>query len=369
MLVLSGSKADSTGLTVRVVPRLPALASSASVARKTLWHLSDQWSLRQHRLLRCELSAFRPDVVHTHQCQGLTGAVFSAIAASGLPHVHTAHDLNLLCARITMTRGGQPCGGRCVPCLGQRAIKGGLLSRSLDYLISPSDFVRHAHIEAGVVASSRAITVRQGAVPGTSRLRGAQLGPLRVGFIGSIAAHKGISTLLSAVEMSERSWELHVAGDGPLAPQVIDVAARNPRINYHGLMRGSARDSFYDELDLLVVPSEYPENAPLVLAEAAVRALPCIVSDRGGLPETPLAIVVEAGNPGAFARAIDRADRTREPLRRTSITLAARQQEFAWAHHLARVVEILESARREPRKPRRHLPCDGPLIRRSPRRA
>lgn len=369
VLVLSGSKANSTGLAVRVVPRLPSLASTASVARKTLWHLSDQRSLRQHRLLRYELSAFRPDVVHTHQCQGLTGAVFSAIAASGLPHVHTAHDLNLLCARITMTRGGQPCCGRCVPCTFQRVIKGGLLSRRLDYLISPSDFVRRAHVDAGLVAESRSITVRQGAVPGTSRLRGARPGTLRVGFIGAMTAHKGISTLLSAVETSQRSWQLHLAGDGPFAPRVIDEASRNPRISYHGLLRGSARDSFYDALDLLVVPSEYAENAPLVLTEAAVRALPSLVTDRGGLPETPLAIIIEAGNPGELARAIDRLDGQREVLRRTSLTLAARQQEFVWGHHLARVVEILERARWEPREPRRHLRRDAALIRRSVHRA
>jgi glycosyltransferase involved in cell wall biosynthesis len=351
VVVLSGSHADSTGLTVRTVPRLPALQSSASIAHKAVWHLRDQWSPKQHRLLRRELSAFRPDVVHTHQCQGLTGAVFSAIAASRLPHVHTAHDLNLLCLRITMTRGGQPCGGRCLACLGQRAIKGSLIARRLNYLISPSDFGRDAHVDAGIVDASRAITVRHGAIPGTSRLRGLQPGPLSVGFIGAMASHKGISTLLAAVQSSQRLWQLHIAGDGPLVPQVINAASRNPRISYHGFLRDGARDSFYDALDLLVVPSEYAEAATLVVTEAAVRALPYIVSDRGGLPETPLAIVVKSGNPGELARAIDCLDGTREWLCRASAMLATRQQEFVWARHLARVIEILERAGREPSRP------------------
>jgi glycosyltransferase involved in cell wall biosynthesis len=350
VLILSGSRSGPTGLAVRGIPRLPPLASRSSIVRKTAWHLRDQWSLRQHRLIRQELETFRPDVVHSHQCQGLTGSVFSAIAACGVPHVHTAHDLNLLCARITMAPGGLPCRGRCLPCLGQRAVKGGLAARRLDYLVAPSDFVRRIHVEGGVVPASRAITVRQGASPGRSRVRGTT-GPLQVGFIGSTSAHKGILTLLTAVARSEGQWQLHVAGAGALADQVAAAASLEPRITYHGHVEGETRDRFYDRLDLLVVPSEYAEAAPLVVVEAAIRALPSIVTNQGGLPETPLSTVVPARSPDDLAAAIDRFEREPELLRAASAALAARQQEFSWDVHLAQVSELLERARTEPGAP------------------
>ena len=65
-------------------------------------------------------------------------------------------------------------------------------------------------------------------------------------------------------------------------------------MRYLGEVSGANKDRFLDSLDLLVVPSEYEENAPLVLAEAGVRGLPAIVSDRGGLPETPYAQIFRA---------------------------------------------------------------------------
>jgi glycosyltransferase involved in cell wall biosynthesis len=351
VLVLSGSGSGRTGLTVRKIRRLPPLARTSSTVRKTQWHLRDQWSARQHRLLCKELGSFRPHVVHSHQCQGLTGAVFSAIAACDVPHVHTAHDLNLLCVRITMAPGGRGCDRRCLPCLGQRALKGGLAARRLDYLVAPSDFVSRMHVRAGVIPPSRAIIVRQGAVPGRLRLRGATVDGLQVGYIGALAAHKGILTLLSAADRSDGQWHLHIAGDGPLVRQVTEAAYREPRITYHGHVEGDARDRFYDALDLLVVPSEYAEAAPLVLVEAAVRGIPAIVSDQGGLPETPFSTVVDAGRPGRLANVIDRFEREPAMLRAASAALAARQNDFSWKRHVAEVSEILHRARVGSRAP------------------
>jgi glycosyltransferase involved in cell wall biosynthesis len=351
VLILSGSSRAPDGLTVRRIPRLRPLASHSSKWRKAQWHLSDQWSLRHHRLIRHELEAFRPDVVHSHQCQGLTGSVFSAIAACGFAHVHTAHDLNLLCASTMMTPGGRPCAGRCLPCLGQRTVKGGLAARRLDYLVAPSDFVRRLHVDEGVIPAARAITVRQGASPGRLLRRGAGTGPLRAGFIGSVSAHKGILTLLSALARSSGRWHLHVAGAGPLSGKIAEAASSEPRITYHGRLQGAARDRFYDALDVLVVPSECVEAAPLVIVEAAIRGLPSVVSDQGGLPETPFSTVVPARSPEALAGAIDRLEREPSILQDASAGLVARHREFGWDLHLARVSEVLERARSERKEP------------------
>ena len=68
------------------------------------------------------------------------------------------------------------------------------------------------------------------------------------------------------------------------------------RINHYGYVTGAQKNSFFDRLDVMVIPSEYEENAPIIVAEALVRGLPCVVSDRGGLPETPEAWTFRAGD-------------------------------------------------------------------------
>ena len=70
--------------------------------------LQDQWIPSVHLAVMRQLEAFSPDVVHTHEPQGLSAAPFSAIARARLPHVHTVHDLNLLCVRVTMTKERLP---------------------------------------------------------------------------------------------------------------------------------------------------------------------------------------------------------------------------------------------------------------------
>jgi glycosyltransferase involved in cell wall biosynthesis len=89
----------------------------------------------------------------------------------------------------------------------------------------------------------------------------------------------------------------------------------------------------------------------LVIVEAAVRGLPSVVSDQGGLPETPFSTVVPARSPGALAATIDRLEREPMILQDASATLAARQREFGWDLHLAKVSEVLERARSERREP------------------
>jgi glycosyltransferase involved in cell wall biosynthesis len=64
----------------------------------------------------------------------------------------------------------------------------------------------------------------------------------------------------------------------------------------------------YDGIDLLVVPSETPDPAPLVVVEAMLRGIPVIGYPAGGVPDliggTECGAL--AGSAAAFAAALDR---------------------------------------------------------------
>jgi glycosyltransferase involved in cell wall biosynthesis len=321
---------------------LPDLARDAPSPRKAAWHLREQWRLSVHRALERQLHRIRPDVVHTHHPQGLSAAVFSAISACELPHAHTVHDANVLCARITMTADGRFCGGRCWSCRPQRLIRSRLLRQSLDRLIAPSDYFREMHVRAGVVHPERARTIRQGAKPGTARLRhGGPEAPI-VGYLGALATHKGVPTLLEAFRTAPSGWRLRIAGSGPLEEAARREASSNPRIDLAGLVLDEAKDDFLNSLDVLVIPSEYEENAPLVAVEAAVRGLPAVVSDRGGLPETAEASVFRAGDPGGLLSALRRLVAEPAELARRSGRLLESRESFLWDNHVRRVEGALQ---------------------------
>jgi glycosyltransferase involved in cell wall biosynthesis len=326
------------------VPHLRPLHPGESDARKAIWHLRDQWRPAVHRAIKRELRRFCPDVVHTHELQGLSAAVFTGLAAAEAAHVHTAHDLNLLCLRTTMTLNGRPCGGRCAPCLLQRNVRSRLAARRLDRLLAPSDYMRETHIRFGIVAPGAAVTIRQPASDAPARERQPEPDAFHVGFMGSLARHKGILTLLETFRSAPSGWYLHVAGDGLLVGEVRARCATDARITHHGFVTGAQKNAFFDRLDVLVLPSEYEENAPLIAAEALVRGVPCVVSDRGGLPETPEAWMFAAGNAGSLLTALQRLADEPSAISEASRALLRLRDDFMWPPHVARIEKAYADA-------------------------
>jgi glycosyltransferase involved in cell wall biosynthesis len=345
VLVLTAARSTPPGIETVRLPGLPPLRHDASPAAKALWHARDQWLPAVHRHVRRALERFEPDVVHTHAVQGLSAAVFTAIRSLGVRHVHTAHDLGLLCARVTMTRDGEYCGGRCLECRVQRAVRARAARSRLDFLIAPSDHIRRRHVEFGAVDEARTVTIRQGAAPAQAVERpiGAPAAP-RLGYIGSLSRVKGIETLLDAFRHAPPHWRLVVGGNGELEPLAARRAAEDGRIEFLGRIDEVAKEAFYRELDVLVIPSEWEENAPLVAVEAAMRGLPTVVSDRGGLPEIQGAEVFRSRDRAALLEAVGRLVDSPELLAAKSRGLIGSRERFLWTTHVAEVEQVLHQA-------------------------
>jgi glycosyltransferase involved in cell wall biosynthesis len=345
LLVLSGASGTGVpGVPHIRLPHLEPVGIDDGAARKALWHLRDQWMPSVHAATVAHLRRFAPDVVHTHEPQGLSAAVFTATARTGRPHVHTAHDLNLLCVRTSMTRDGRPCGGACKDCRIQRLIRGGAFRRHIHAFVAVSDFIRRRHVDAGVVPAERALTIRLAAAPGDARLRRIEGDGLHLGFIGTLAPHKGVGTLLEAFRSAPATWSLTIAGTGPLDAAVRAAAAADPRITHLGHVAGAAKEAFFASLHLLVIPSEWEEPGATVHFEAAVRGVPSVVSDRGGLPELPEATVFRAGEAAALREAVDRLAESPDRLEATSRRLLEGREEFLWSTHVHRVEGVLLAA-------------------------
>ena len=197
-------------------------------------------------------------------------------------------------------------------------------------------------MRAGVVPRDRALPLRLGALPGTARLRRLNGRPT-LGFIGSLSAHKGLRTLLDTFRHLDDPWRLVIAGDGPLAPTVAAAARGDERIEWLGHVSGDSKDAFFDMLDLVVIPSEWEEPATFVAVEAAIRGIPAIVSERGGLPETPEARTFRAGDREELTRAVRWFVDQPARLEEASARLLAQREQFEWSTHVTRLEGLLET--------------------------
>ena len=137
------------------------------------------------------------------------------------------------------------------------------------------------------------------AVPQSRAAR--ESGPLRIGFVGTLVWHKGVHVLLEAARSLRGDFEIHLHGDATVFPEYVATlrrAAAGMPVVFHGGFDRTRIGEVYGALDVLVVPSLWPENSPLVIHEAFMHGVPVVASRSGGIPD----LVVDGVN-GLLAEA------------------------------------------------------------------
>jgi glycosyltransferase involved in cell wall biosynthesis len=118
---------------------------------------------------------------------------------------------------------------------------------------------------------------------------------LRIGFIGTFFEHKGVDLLINAfLELpTSPPSVLKLYGDPGQFPEYFAklkaLADKNKErssdIHFLGTFPNDQLGAIFEELDVLVVPSRWYENTPLVMQSALATRTPLIVTDLGGMSE------------------------------------------------------------------------------------
>lgn len=158
---------------------------------------------------------------------------------------------------------------------------------NVDLFVAPSQAIA-AEFERHGMAHAR-IDVSDYGFPEARPLpRRAVVPPVRIGFVGTLVWHKGAHVLLEAARALGGAHEIHVHGDTATFPDYTDrlrqEAAGLP-VTFHGGFDQSRVAGVFAGLDVLVVPSLWPENSPLVIHEAFMHRVPVVGANVGGIPE------------------------------------------------------------------------------------
>lgn len=114
---------------------------------------------------------------------------------------------------------------------------------------------------------------------------------LRVGFIGTLYEHKGAHVLIGALKRLPRQMPLEVLVYGDLdqfpryAQDLVRLAGDDPRIRFCGTFANEKIGEILDGMDILVVPSLWYENGPLVIFMAQRARVPVVAADVDGIAE------------------------------------------------------------------------------------
>ena len=266
------------------------------------------WSFEARRKLRTLLRAFRPDVVHLHNVYThLSPSVLSACRAEGVPVVMTVHDYALISANYGLWDGQQkltPDRLSLLRVTGSRFIKGSYLATFILECITRLHRSLKLYDRAIEVYLPSSVFVRETLVAGGYALRKMRVLPLFAGnllpevsipepteprrgilFAGRLEDYKGIGLFLQAVEAFPE-LQFFIAGTGPLEFEVLQSCLKYKNLEYLGFFKSAAELwAKMAQVELVVVPSVWPEPFGLVAIEAMACGTPVLVSDAGGLPE------------------------------------------------------------------------------------
>jgi glycosyltransferase involved in cell wall biosynthesis len=174
-------------------------------------------------------------------------------------------------------------------------------------IIAPSQTLHDLYVRNGI-PGERVLRVPYGHDIGWAEQVDRNVAPsLRFAFLGNIIPAKGVHILVEACRLIQDipGWEMHIHGNDLLHPDyAADVrSALPPNVVWHGSYAHQELPILLSETDVVVVPSIWHENAPLVVQEAFAAQCPVIVSDLGGVAEG-----VRDGVNGLHFRASDPAD-------------------------------------------------------------
>lgn len=295
------------------------------------------------------LTSFKPDVVHVMHAQNLSASVIEAAKQAGVRVVLSPTDFWFICPIVQLKRpDGQVCEGpgpkgvNCLTCytphlvpppsqfkeafakrfpnLNSTVAAGAYpayvaskLPSAVSATVARPDFLRDIANKSDAIAVPtqlmKRLFVKNGINPDlihhipfgidTAPLLAFQnkteSSVLRIGFIGTIFEHKGVDLLVSAFQRLKEPDKaiLTIYGNPNQFPDYFrklraSVDSHPPtaeKITFAGTFPNDRFGETLQELDVLVVPSRWYENTPLVMQSALATRTPLVATDLGGMSE------------------------------------------------------------------------------------
>ena len=261
----------------------------------------------------------RPDLIHVQHVMALSARLLYLARQFGVPVLLTLHDYWFICSNSQLiwpdaqTCRGKVWGMNCVRCAAaarfpapwvrwlrpvlaplflyrDRVVRQAALQA--DRLIAPSRFLIDRYVAAGFPAER--FTYLENGIP-TGHIRRIPWrrsdGLLRVTFLGSLAWQKGVHVLVEAFNgLPIGVARLRIWGDATLFPGYADRLQRLvTRCRADARLMGPIANERVGEVladsDVMVVPSLWYENSPIVIQEARAAGLPVVASGHGALAE------------------------------------------------------------------------------------
>lgn len=248
------------------------------------------------------LKTVKPDIVHFHSIQNFGLHLLYSCQKENIPYLVTLHDAWWLCSRQFMVKKDfkycfqkeidltvcQYCEPQ-ISYLKERMVmmKEGLKEATL--LLSPGENHRQLYINNGIDKDK--IKVNRNGIkrPKKAREKRSSDLPLRFGFVAGDEVTKGFLLIYDAFVALQRSdWKLIIVDSKiHMGHAPINVASWNVKGEVVTVppYDDNSKDAFFDNIDVLLVPSQWKESYGMAVREALLRDIWVICTHPGGQSE------------------------------------------------------------------------------------
>lgn len=263
---------------------------------------------------RALLAELKPDVVHFHHYLRFGVEVFFLVR-DALPNcriVLTLHEYLAICNHYgqmvtkqhrNLCRQASPL--RCNECFKEidpsdfflRTLYIQRFFDLVDHFIAPSAFLAERYVAWGLPPGKLSVieNIMHRSIKRSLDISQERDGPLRVGFFGQVSELKGIGVLLAAAKFLEKQDEfgvvIEIFGDYSMQPLefqshfLAHLATAGSNVVFHGPYDQDNVDALMQSVDVVVMPSIWWENSPVVIQEALRNRRPVVCSNIGGMAE------------------------------------------------------------------------------------
>jgi glycosyltransferase involved in cell wall biosynthesis len=253
------------------------------------------------------IDRINPDIIHLHNVAGLSLGMISVALARKIPAFLTVHDHWGFCFKNTRLKEGMEiCQdfSDCVTCAEQLSDREGkfdhvwlrndylaLQFSKLHGIISPSPYLAKAYISAGIPPEQMSVISNGVDVDRFLGLKQLDRSSITFTFVGHLGFHKGLAILLEALEHLHQAHVLgdlcqfNIVGEGNWGIQFSNFIGRHQldqAIKLWGKVDHDQVDRIYQQTDVLINCSIWPENEPVTILEAMAAGIPVVASDLGG---------------------------------------------------------------------------------------
>lgn len=254
--------------------------------QRIVWHLIDAWNTDYFFVVRHLLKRIRPDIVNTNNLQGFSLFTWYALKIRKVPLIHTLRDYYILCDRTTLYRNNHQCDHLCASCQLTFRIKRHFCHLPAAYIgISRHILSRHEKYYVPAPYKISAVIPNIVIPPPVKEQREIAIdkNDIKIGFIGRITPEKGVDFLMSEMSrLQGTNYTLILAGAYD-EKYKIELEQQYPLRGKCEWIGNTEAATFYNKVDVVVMPAAWEEPFGRVPVEALSYNRPVCIAAKAGL--------------------------------------------------------------------------------------